>query len=92
MNQTQNPVFIRAIAKKDRHQFTIEWSDGRISDYRLSDVQRHCPCARCLGKNLDAEDDVEAVRIFSVGEYALQIIFTKGCSKGIFPFSLLRKL
>ncbi len=93
MEHVNKPIFIRAISKKDRHQFTIEWSDGRINDYRLCDVQRLCPCAACLEKKNDNSlDKVEAVQIFSVGGYALQIIFTQGCSKGIYPFSLLRQM
>jgi ATP-binding protein involved in chromosome partitioning len=93
MEHLDKSIFIRAISKKDRHQFTIEWSDGRISDYRLSDVQRLCPCAACCEKKIDnSMDKVEAVQISSVGGYALQIIFTRGCSKGIYPFSLLRQM
>jgi DUF971 family protein len=99
MKGAENPIFIRAIRQKDRHWFTIEWSDGKISDYRLSDLQRQCVCARCrdekTGKQLidpsEIDDDVEAVRIVSIGSYALQIFFTRGCSKGIYPFWLLRQ-
>ncbi len=92
---TKNSFDVKSISKIDQHRFTIEWSDGRISDYRLSDVQRLCPCARCRGKNegeCAAYEDVEAVQISKIGGYALQIIFTKGCSKGIYPFQLLRQL
>ncbi len=89
-----NSFFIRCIRQKDRHQFTIEWTDGKIIDYRLSDIQRHCVCARCneAKKMTEIDNDVEATRIVSVGNYALQIYFTKGCSKGIYPFWLLRKI
>jgi len=93
-------IFIRTIRQKDHYWFTIEWSDDRISHYRLSELQRHCPCARCrdekTGKPLidpsKIVDDVGASRIVSVGNYALQIFFTKGCSKGIYPFWLLRQM
>jgi DUF971 family protein len=93
-------IFIRTIRQKDHHWFTIEWSDGKISDHRLSELQRQCPCARChdekTGKQLmdpsKIDDDVKASRIVSVGNYALQIFFTKGCSKGIYPFWLLRQM
>lgn len=92
--------FIRVIEQKDRHRFTIEWTDGKICSYRLSDLQRQCTCANCrdeqTGKmKIDPaiiDEGVEALRIVSVGSYALQIHFTKGCSKGIYPFWLLRKI
>ena len=93
-------IFIRRIAQKDQYTFTIEWTDGKISDYRLSDLQRHCTCARCrdeqTGQALihpdSIDDQVQAVQIVNVGCYALRINFTSGCSKGIYSFSLLRAL
>jgi len=93
-----HPIFIRAIQQKDPHRFTIEWSDGIISEYRLCDLQRICSCARCrdekTGQTLmdpsSVPDDLRALRITSVGRYALQIFFSTGCSKGIYPFKLLR--
>jgi DUF971 family protein len=99
MKQTA-PIFIKAIKQNDRQRFTIEWSDGKIFTYRLSDIQRQCTCARCRDEQTGEmkikpeviDDQVEAKRIVSVGNYALQIYFTKGCSKGIYPFLMLRQL
>lgn len=93
-------IFIRRIFQKDRYRFTIEWTDGKISTYKLSDLQRHCTCARCrdekTGQSLidssSIDDEVLAVQIVNVGRYALKIDFTKGCSKGIYSFLLLRQL
>jgi DUF971 family protein len=95
-----HPIFIRSIQQKDRHRFTIEWSDGKISGYRLCDLQRVCACAQCrdetTGRMLidptSIPENLEALRIVSVGRYALQIYFSTGCSKGIYPFKLLRGL
>jgi DUF971 family protein len=100
MAEIKEPIFIQKIRQKDRHQFTIEWTDGKISNYRLCDLQRQCACARCrdeqTGETLvdpaQIDEDVEALRIVSVGNYALQIFFTKGCSKGIYSFCLLRQM
>jgi len=92
-------VLIRRIFQKDRYRFTIEWTDGKIIDYRLSDLQRHCTCAKCrdelTGRFLvdpaAIDENVEAVQIESVGRYGLRIDFTSGCSKGIYSFMFLRK-
>jgi DUF971 family protein len=100
MAAIDNPIFIRSISQKDDHGFTIEWSDGKVSDYRLSELQRQCPCARCRDERINAQgiepsksdDDIRANRIVSVGNYALQVFFTKGCSKGIYPFWMLRQM
>lgn len=89
---------IRKIYQKDNCTFTIEWNDGVLSDYRLGELQKHCPCAQCTdeysGERLVDESQVDpnvrAERITSVGRYALRIDFTKGCSAGIYSFDMLR--
>ncbi len=95
-----NLILIRKIYQKDLTRFTIEWTDGGRCDYRLCDLQRQCPCARCrdelTGKVLIdpclISDEVQAYRIVSVGRYALKIEFTSGCSKGIYSYRLLLDL
>lgn len=97
---TNDPVLIRKIDQKDNFTFSITWSDGRQSDYRLSELQKRCPCAACVdeytGKRLLDESsirsDVRAERILSIGRYALRIQFTSGCSSGIYDLAMLRKL
>lgn len=91
-------VLIRRIFQKDRYRFTIEWTDGKIVDYRLSDLQRHCTCAKCRDETTGRflvdpaaiDEDVEAVQIESIGRYGLRVDFTSGCSKGIYSFGFLR--
>jgi DUF971 family protein len=91
-------VLIRKIFQKDRYRFTIEWTDGKIIDYRLSDLQRHCSCAKCRDEKTGRylvdpaaiDENVEAVQIESIGRYGLRIDFTSGCSKGIYSFVYLR--
>lgn len=91
------PILIRTIAQKDNHHFTVEWTDGSSKNYRLSDLQRRCPCAKCFdvetGKQRCTEDepdvDVRAVQIKSVGRYALKVLFTSGCSRGIYSYDML---
>jgi len=97
---TSQYVLVRKIWQKSNTEFSIEWSDGTVMDYRLSDLQKKCPCAACVdensGKRLVNEnsikEDVRAIRILSVGRYALRVQFTSGCSNGIFDFKLLRNL
>jgi DUF971 family protein len=86
--------------QKDDFTFSIQWTDGMLSDYRLSDLQKRCPCASCIdeytgNRVLDVssvEETVRAKRINSVGRYALRVEFTSGCSTGIYGFDLLRML
>lgn len=96
MNATQ--ILIKTLQQKNNHTFTIEWSDGIVSDYRLSDVQSFCPCAKCMDQsktksaNAPIDHDVRALRIFNIGRYAMRIQFTSGCSTGIYSYALLRQL
>lgn len=94
------PLYIFKIWQKDNYSFSIEWNDGQVETFRLSDLQRNCPCANCTDENTgkvmvdpkSVDDQVRAVAIRSVGRYGLRIQFTSGCSTGIFTFDRLRAL
>jgi DUF971 family protein len=94
------PALVSNIKQVNNHSFTIEWTDGKIGTYRLNELQKRCPCANCndevTGKKLLDEktvnSDVRAIRIASVGRYALRIQFTSGCSTGIYDFDMLHKM
>jgi len=94
------PIFVSKIWQKDNFTFFIQWNDGIVQEFRLSDLQRECPCANCSdeisGKRLldprTVPDDVRAVVIRSVGRYGLRIQFNSGCSTGIYSFDRLRKI
>lgn len=89
---------VKKIDQIDNHTFMIEWGDGLTKNYRLSDLQKNCPCANCVdentGKRLNTsfvKDDVKALNIMNVGRYALRIQFDSGCCRGIFGFDKLRE-
>lgn len=98
LEANQADCMIKKIIQKDKATFTIEWSDGVILDYSLSDLQKRCPCAKCMdastGKRMIDETsidlNVQAKKIMNVGRYALRIEFTTGCSSGIYGFDMLR--
>jgi ATP-binding protein involved in chromosome partitioning len=94
-------LLISRIYQKNAHVFVIEWADGRSYDYTLAELQRHCPCARCCGAPIGqsrvnptsaVDPDVRALRIYNLGRYALRVEFTKGCSRGVYTFTMLRDL
>jgi DUF971 family protein len=88
------------IWQKDNYTFSIKWKDGKIQDFRLSDVQKICPCANCVdeltGKRLSGSEkvseEVKATMIQSVGRYGIRIHFTSGCSTGIYPLNHLYRM
>ena len=94
------PILIKKIAQKDNYTFNILWSDGVSNNFRLSHLQKMCPCAKCFdpatGKQLCTEAQVDpqvrAERVVNVGRYALKVQFTSGCSRGIYSYAFLRGL
>lgn len=84
--------FITNIEQCDNFTFAITWNDGMRSLHRLSELQKRCPCARCLKNNHSevVKEDVKAIRVVSVGRYALRVAFTSGCSAGVYSYDLLR--
>ena len=85
-------VLVKELKQLSNSTFSIVWSDDRLSVFALSDLQKKCPCARCQESRQECEEDVKATKISSVGNYALRIDFTKGCSRGIFTFHFLRTI
>lgn len=82
------------IIHEDRYHFSIVWSDGKKSFYRFSDLQSFCPCIECLQKKGEEKGqalEAEGEKLVSVGNYGIQVVFSHGCSKGIYPFSLLKR-
>ncbi len=85
-------VLAKELKQVDNYSFTINWADERKDLFKLSFLQKNCPCSLCMGRQINVEEEVKAVRILSVGSYALRIEFSSGCSKGIFTFSFLKSL
>lgn len=94
------PLFIKNIRQCDNNRFVIDWSDNLSQTYRLSNLQKNCPCARCFDAETGhsklppstIDDNVRATQLSSVGRYALRVVFTSGCSAGIYSYQLLRTL
>lgn len=78
----------------NRYAFCLEWSDGEKTEHHLKDLQKECPCKAChesLGKS-DVDPLVLAEKVEMVGKYGFRILYTSGCSQGIYSFELLRRL
>lgn len=93
-------VGLQEIKKESRTSFSILWGDGKRQQYLLYQLQRACPCSACrdqvTGKFMknpqEIPEDLEAVSLQIVGNYALRLQFASGCSFGIYTFELLKKI
>jgi DUF971 family protein len=81
--------FIKELKQKNNHVFEITWNNGEQQEFRLSDLQKKCPCAACQEHSESVHEDVKAVRIVGI-RYALRIEFTSGCSAGIYSYDYLK--
>lgn len=93
MEKLNSPLFIKKITQVDNKHFSILWNDGKKSVYHLADLQYHCPCTRCQSReDIKVEKALSCLFIENVGNYAIKVLFTSGCSKGIYTYAYLRKI
>lgn len=79
------------------HALEITWSDATRDAVRFSTLRERCRCAECRSlrqkhMNLQAPADITLTDLVPYGPNAVQLVFSDGHSRGIFPFSYLREL
>ncbi|MGZ5884850.1 MAG: DUF971 domain-containing protein [Burkholderiaceae bacterium] len=76
----------------------IVWSDGKFQQYKHALLRSRCQCADCKTVRLHSGDEIESSadilikEIRPVGMYGLQLIFSDGHDRGIYPWNYLREL
>jgi DUF971 family protein len=89
------PVEIRQSV--DSSTLEISWNDGYVSHYKITELRRACRCTTC--RQLSAKhvpipcpDDIRIISIVAAGSNAIQIGFSDGHDRGIYPWDYLRQL
>ena len=76
----------------------IAWADGRTSRLRHALLRDQCRCATCEQQRRHgpgsprADEALRLVRIEPVGEQGLNLGFSDGHDRGIYPWTFLRQL
>ena len=89
--------------KIKEQRLTIDWRDGKKSEFDLALLRKHCPCATCRTQREEADAnplkilkfDPSGVGVTSaklIGNYAIQFTWSDGHNTGIFDFRFLRSL
>ena len=78
-------------------QLEVEWEDGATAALPYSAVRERCPCAECrqrrrTGGSFQAIEDIAVLAALPCGPNAVQLRFSDGHDRGIFPFPYLRVL
>lgn len=80
-----------------RRTLRIALSDGRALDLAADRLRMHCRCAICRRAQIDgtfapATREIEIEQATPIGHYGLNIGFSDGHARGIFPFAYLAEL
>ena len=92
---TSSPLNITVSA--DRDMLFLSWDDGHESAYQADELRRASRASQAVRERLDAKIavDTAALRIADVkmvGNYAINLTFTDGHDRGIYPWSYLLEL
>jgi DUF971 family protein len=75
----------------------VDWEDGSISRLAHLALRQACRCAECVrvrrsGRQVAVPDGIELLEVMPYGPNAVQLRFSDGHERGIFPFPYLREL
>ena len=81
----------------DRARLRLTWLDGESAELRAERLRAACRCAWCTRARLDGSfaasfDSVAIDRLTPIGGYAINVHFTDGHARGIYPWTYLRQL
>lgn len=69
----------------------LQWPDGAVS-VSATHLRAACRCGGCRAHPVVEEQDVQLVDAQPVGHYALNLVFSDGHDRGIYPWVWLREL
>ena len=91
-----SPIELRVAAQGAA--LLVAWSDGTATALAAPILRQACRCAACVAAPAGGADatatgaNVAIVVVEPVGAYAVNIAFSDGHARGIYPWSLLREL
>jgi DUF971 family protein len=88
---------VRIELRPKERSLLIEWSDGVSIDLSHRVLRMKCRCAGCVyvrrsGRSISAPAEIELLEVVPYGPNAVQLRFSDGHERGIFPFPYLREL
>ncbi|MEN0106083.1 MAG: gamma-butyrobetaine hydroxylase-like domain-containing protein [Pseudomonas sp.] len=88
------PVALRN--RRQERQLQIEWANGAAVQLSHAHLRASCPCSACragrLGGRIALVDEaVQLVALHPQG-YGVQLVFSDGHERGIYPWAYLHEL
>ena len=75
----------------------LAWPSSQLT-IEMSVLREHCPCSTCEKNRIDGTPVIagdvspEITSVEPVGSYALNLVFSDGHGRGIYPWSYLKSL
>ena len=81
----------------DRIRLRLVWPGGETAEIEAPTLRGACRCAWCTRARVDGTfaasfEAVAIERVVPIGDYAINIAFSDGHARGIFPWTFLRSL
>lgn len=81
---------------RDEGQLRLNWPDGREQRLDHAELRRQCPCSQCRafrlqGLTVRVDPRIRVVEVNAQG-YGVQLVFSDGHERGIFPWAYLSGL
>jgi prepilin-type processing-associated H-X9-DG protein len=85
------------VLKANRLRLGLAWRNGETSEIESAHLRAQCRCAWCTCARIDGSfaasfDGVAIERVAPVGDYAINIAFSDGHARGIYPWTYLRTI
>lgn len=93
-----NAVNIENIENRARAGIlAVRWEDGSEHAFTHAELRAACPCSACralrrAGATVEAPSAIRLAAIEPAGTNALNLAFSDGHARGIYPFALLAGL
>ena len=89
-----NPVAVGN--SQGKQQLRLNWPDGREQLLDHAELRRQCPCSQCRafrlqGLTVKVDPRIRVVELNAQG-YGVQLIFSDGHERGIYPWPYLARL
>lgn len=83
--------------RRRSRKLEIEWEDGSLSRIPYTLLRARCRCATCeqqrrSGHRIDSHAGIALVGITPVADQGLNLAFSDGHARGIYPWAYLREL
>ena len=89
-----------SVIRLEPDNLTILWKDGHASNYNYKYLRFECRCAQCINEwtrervlsMQSIPNNIKAEDYLTLGNYAIQILWSDLHQSGIYSYTLLREL